>query len=600
MGSPIRLPVITSENILQFSGGITSLSSDFIQNGVILPYSNNKYYITQRPSFETFNQTAAPDSMGRGVFFWAADSTLYIVNDTKVYLNDYSSELTPDVTYGTALTTGSERVYFAELNGVLFIIDPQGNEGKYVPSTASTTFFDMAVNPDSPWSANNISFTAPSTISAAGIEDFSNLQAGDRITVASTSGLNDGTYTVASAVTLSITIVEDTLTTETAGAAGTVTITDVTFSAFPPNNGLTLAHGVAVLDKTMYVLATNGQIWGSELNDGTDWSDGLNFITAEKEEDTKNYIDIHHDHIVVFGERTIEFFYDAGNEVGSPLSARNDISFNIGCADPNSVWRNGDEIYFLGIDTNGEVAAYLLKNFSISKVSSTTITSFVTTSRASGGFGTAGSGVSAGNVNYYVLTTYHLVSGIIVPDQTIVYNSLTSTWTRWIHSDPTIDQFPLIAWAVTDTSRIGQGILSSGEIISLFDNFVPQDGEAGARYITTGYVSAGYYLGAAATVEPIALKIRINGWDGDTRNWKFCSEMRYIGDTTSNTQDLTVRWSDGSEREFNAGRVLDISDNKNKLTALGRFKSRSWELAYQGNEQIRIEGIELVVDVGSH
>ena len=76
--------------------------------------------------------------------------------------------------------------------------------------------------------------------------------------------------------------------------------------------------------------------------------------------------------------------------------------------------------------------------------------------------------------------------------------------------------------------------------------------------------------------------------------------MRYIGDTTSNAQDLTVRWSDGSEREFNAGRVLDISDNKNKLTALGRFKSRSWELAYQGNEQIRIEGIELVVDVGSH
>lgn len=600
MAETIRLSIITSENIEQFSGGTASSESDFIQNGVILPYSDEKYYVTQRPSFETFNQTAAPTAKGRGVFYWDDDSTLYIVNDTKMYLDDYDTEMSPDTTYGTAFTTGTQRVYFAELNSALFVINPQGNEGKYVPSTASTTFLDMDANPDSPWSGTDISFTAPDQINSAAVEDFSNLQAGDKITIVTTSGTNDGTYTVASSTTLNITTVEQTITTEAAGAAGTVTITDITFSTFPPNNGKTLAHGVAVLDKTMYVLTTDGQIWGSELNDGTTWFDGLNFVTAEKGEDSKNYIDIHHDHIVVFGERTIEFFYNAGNEVGSPLTARNDISFNTGCADPNSVWRNGDQIYFLGIDTNGEIATYLLNRFELKKISSTTVTSFLTNSRSVGGFSTIGSGVSAGNVDYYIVTLNHLEGGNITPDQTFVHNALTKTWTRWIHSDPTISQFPLIAWTITDTSRIGQGILASGEIISLFDNFVPQDGEAGARYITTGYMADGYYIGAAATVSPIDMRIRINNWDGGNRDWKFCRQVRYVGDTTANSQDLTIAWSNGNTRDFNAGRILDISDDKNKLTAVGRFKSRAWELRYAGNEQIRVEGLDIDIDLGSH
>src|SRR3990167_9780562 len=51
-------------------------------------------------------------------------------------------------------------------------------------------------------------------------------QAGDQITVVSTSALNDGTYTIGSVVAGTITLLaRNDLTTETAGAAGTGTIT---------------------------------------------------------------------------------------------------------------------------------------------------------------------------------------------------------------------------------------------------------------------------------------------------------------------------------------------------------------------------------------
>ena len=51
-------------------------------------------------------------------------------------------------------------------------------------------------------------------------------QPGDQITVTSTSGVNDGSYTIGSVVAGTITLIaSNDLTTETAGAAGTVTIT---------------------------------------------------------------------------------------------------------------------------------------------------------------------------------------------------------------------------------------------------------------------------------------------------------------------------------------------------------------------------------------
>lgn len=79
--------------------------------------------------------------------------------------------------------------------------------------------------------ATTIAF-AENTASADTITDSGNgfliagFQAGDQITVTSTSTLNDGAYTIDTVVAGTITLLaRNDLTTETAGAAGTVTIT---------------------------------------------------------------------------------------------------------------------------------------------------------------------------------------------------------------------------------------------------------------------------------------------------------------------------------------------------------------------------------------
>lgn len=522
MAKEIKIPVITSLSIEDMSAGVAGVTGSSITNGVIMKYPDGGYYVTQRPSFTTFNATAAPASRGRGIYYWEAASKLFIVNDNKLYANDYNVEITPAGTE-TAMSSGYRKVFFTELAGQLFIIDPSNNKGKYLLDNTATTFYDMKATPTT---------------------------AGD------------------------------------------------SFAYFPPNNGKTLASGVAVLDKTMYVLTTDGEIWGSDLNDGGSWTDSANFLTAEMEEDSAVHIDKHHDNIVVFGRRTIEFFYDAANPTGSPLAPRGDISYNIGCADPDSVWRVGDDIYFLGIDTSGELGAYVLSAFKIEKISDSTVTSFITTSKSVDGISTTASGLSTGNNTYYILTSYNLISGSISPSQTGVYNAATKTWSLWEHSDSNITAFPLVTWTITDDSRIGEGVLSSGELISVADNFNPSDSKSTEGYIDSSYISD-YYIASSSISNNIKLVIRINNWSGESGKAKYMSQLRWAGDSTSEPQTITVRWSDGNNRNYTSGRTLDISNLNNKLTRLGRFKNRSFEFEYSGNEQIRMEGFYATLEEGN-
>ena len=74
------------------------------------------------------------------------------------------------------------------------------------------------------FTATDISFTNPSTITTAGAVDFSGLTAGDIIVVTSASGLNDGFYEVSTANATTITVATSDIQTETAGAAGSVTV----------------------------------------------------------------------------------------------------------------------------------------------------------------------------------------------------------------------------------------------------------------------------------------------------------------------------------------------------------------------------------------
>ena len=385
------------------------------------------------------------------------------------------------------------------------------------------------------------------------------------------------------------------------GATGTlIQITDIHFPGQASNSD-ELTTGGVFLDGTLYVGGTSGAIYGSDINDPTSW-EALNKISAEREADNGVHIDKHHDHVVMFGTRTIEFFYDAGNPSPvSPLSRRTDIAYNIGLLQGDSVFREGDDIYCIGVQPSGALHAIKLSNFQIENIDTPDIETYITNARLVEQSLLIGAGFTTGDRTYYILTFYRLLGGIITPDVTLVYDSVG--WGLWASDLCACGNLPLIAWNIKSgvTAQLGSGILSNGDLIQFNDNFEPQDTLLASSYIADGYINDGYYTSSGSSGNNIDMRVRTGPFDGDTNRWKFMHHLEVVGDETNTEQTALIKWMDGNSFEtgLNAGRTIALN-RKQKITRLGRFKRRNLEFHYSGDEQYRIEGLDVEITEGGH
>src|SRR5690606_22229362 len=125
------------------------------------------------------------------------------------------------------------------------------------------------------------------------------------------------------------------------------------------------------------------RIYNSDLGDPSSWT-STNFIASASPGFLKHIAE-HHDHIVAFGEASIDFYYDAGNPTGSPLKLRQDINYNVGLVDQtqdadsggdnshSTVVKYGDILFFLGRPHRGAIGVYAMKNFQLDRISTPAI-----------------------------------------------------------------------------------------------------------------------------------------------------------------------------------------------------------------------------------
>ena len=378
-------------------------------------------------------------------------------------------------------------------------------------------------------------------------------------------------------------------------------VAEITDTDFPPKQtpAVGLAYGGAALDNYLFVLGENGIVYHCDSNDPTAWN-ALSFKEAEREPDGGEYLAKHHDNLAIFGVGTLEFAYDAANPTGSVLNIRQDISYNIGCSSGESVHEEGDRIFWVGTTYSGSLGVYLLENFQVRKISTSTLDSFLTQAIVRDGYTAVGSGLSGQGHVFYVLTIGNTPSDFS-PSTSLVYDLTTGIWAIWDTDVSDLDKFSVIGWTKRqgDTERYGEGILTNGDLISINDNLVPNDSLLGAVYVTSGYVAAGYVSATTDAGTAIALTSRMGMIDLGTNLHKYPLSYTYAGDTTAASQTMTLKWSDENNSNFNAGRTLDTSKYQ-KITRCGRFRRRNHEITYSGSEQIRIEAIEAEIPVGDN
>lgn len=361
-----------------------------------------------------------------------------------------------------------------------------------------------------------------------------------------------------------------------------------------------IAHGGAILDGYLFVMDTDGVIWNSDLNAPQTFSAGGS-INAEREEDGGVYLGKHHDHLVAFGERTIEFFYDNGNATNSPLNRRQDISYTTGCAQGSTVWEEGDTTVFLGTQPSTGMGVFVLENFQIKKVSSSGLDALLTQSIIRDEYGAFASGFSANGHKFYVLTL-HTTPGDISTEMTLIYDMSVNVWYEWHTAIGSVVNFPVIDWSLRagQSIRTGVGMFSNGDYFIVNNGFIPQDTIGASVYVTpTTYVDTGYITDTSGTGSNYNMKIRFGQFDGDTNKNKIMYGLRPRMNQTQTSQTLTVTWSDDNNFNFITAGSFDTSYQYNDLRRCGRFNRRNIELQYSGSEQIFIESLETDIQVGT-
>lgn len=136
------------------------------------------------------------------------------------------------------------------------------------------------------------------------------------------------------------------------------------------------AKGLVFIDGYLFAVDSTGtKIFNSAVGgvlttwNSTDWLD------AEQYGDPVLYIDKHRNMLVAFGSKSIEFFYNAGIEVGSPLARQESYSRQIGIyTQGTTVGRYAckieDDIYFIGYTETKSLGLYRIRNFQVEQIDS--------------------------------------------------------------------------------------------------------------------------------------------------------------------------------------------------------------------------------------
>lgn len=373
----------------------------------------------------------------------------------------------------------------------------------------------------------------------------------------------------------------------------------------------TICHGGIILDGYLFVMNEDGIIYNSEVDDPTTFP-ATGYIEAERENDKGVYLGKHHAHAVSFGTKTIEFFYDAANATGSPLTRRSDIVYDIGCPDGLGVWENGDTIYFLGSTHTGQISVYRMANFQIERISTDTIDSYLTQNITQESIRVVMSGLSAMGNDTVLMTIYTLTGaspGTIEPKLTFSFDAVTSMWGFWETTVNNHEFFPLMATTkrtggqnATVSARTWEGILYNGDIVAMNDKLIPVDTLLGGDGVyASGVYEVDIYSASSSDVGTnISCKIRTGEQSGDIPGYKFQDSFFVMMESTTDSQTMDIKFADDGAA-FDAYIVdaeIDVSFPRKYAYAGGSFHRRNYEVSFSFDEQVFISGLGADIEGG--
>lgn len=308
------------------------------------------------------------------------------------------------------------------------------------------------------------------------------------------------------------------------------------------------------------LLAKGSDVYNCDLDNPLKWA-ADSFLSAEMFPDPIRALARQNNQIVVLGYNSIEFFYDAANASGSPLSRNDSTTIQMGVAAPYCVYQNEKYCAYISQSDSGGRAAWLIDGFQPKKISDEYIERILdsepnlTLCR--------GYGLRTKGHMFYIINLKNI-------GRTLVYDLDEKLWHEWTtNADGIHTVFQCDFMSDNGTGAAYMLHTTNGNVYRLDPNSFMDDG-------TT-----------------ILVELITNKYDMDTYHRKFMSSAKIVSDSYGVSNSIGLQWSDDDYRTWSNVKTISLTDDFPAFHRLGTFRRRAFKLTHSSNNPLRLESLEV-------
>lgn len=344
-------------------------------------------------------------------------------------------------------------------------------------------------------------------------------------------------------------------------------VTHITDTDFPTPHVVQAAYidGYLIVAK-----AGTADLYNSNLEDPLTWTAG-DFVSAEAFPDTVTALCKQNNNVVAIGEQTTEYFYNNGTSPGTPLLRDGAALRQIGTSAPSTLAQIEEQMVFVGQTQTGGRTVWLITGRTPNEIGTEPIRQSLDHEGANI-INARGYCIRSKGHKFYILN---------LTSVTWVFDFDTQMWHQWADH--------------TGAAKF------NGDYACDYTTGSPLvlDRATGLVYVLTEGVSQDSVTSTTtANITSIAISDKI---DFGTINHKFMHRVALVCDVPfgNNQTSCTLYWTDDDYQSYSTGRTINISNTMPSITQLGLFRRRAFKLVYSDAYPMRLEGLEVDINMGT-
>lgn len=320
------------------------------------------------------------------------------------------------------------------------------------------------------------------------------------------------------------------------------------------------------LDGYLFILAANtADLYNSELNDPLAYTAG-DFITAEMLPDQATWVSRINNYLIVAGNQSIEYFWDAAVATGSPLQ-RNDTPIKLSGL-LGGMASIGNKVFLIGSHNESQPDVFMLEDFKMTPLGTEAIRRHLASITVSGVTTIQASIVSRAGHDLYVFNT---------GSACYAYDIESKLWSRWTWQESSNFALENSVNAFTGGGYKTFFSLTGSSAIYRFDASLYQDN---------------------GTTFPAS--VVTDNEEFNTYNQKAMHRLTVWADKPTSSATGTLQWTDDDYQNYSTGQSIDLYSELPSAYRLGRFRRRAFKWTFTQNQPHRLKGFEVDINLGNH